>query len=198
MGIPYAVGYILAGAVLLPLLIFAVNKLFFEGNEAERHMYSFMHNSEEIPIHLHPDAEIEYNYEIRTAFLSKGGGKIHLESEKFYSNQYKKYFKIIKTGRSSFFDAFPIHIKMKIGFIVTVNKDDMHNPKMGTKENPIPVFKVVGDEKPIEIPTQSVDAKSTIYDNYDITQKEYENSVYVYLKYVMTKEEFKERFKKNK
>lgn len=81
---------------------------------------------------------------------------------------------------NNFYTAFYNHIK-KLNFIVTVSKDDTKNPKMGTKENPIPVFKVVGGEKPIRI-WHDDENRKTIYENYDITQVEFENSVNTHLK----------------
>ena len=92
----------------------------------------------------------------------------------------------------NFYMAF-LNYRKKMGFIVTVNKDDMNNPIMGTKEHPIPVFRVVGDEEPISLFHYDNNDKK-IVENYDITQSQYENSVYCHLKYVMSKEEFKKRF----
>ncbi|QDP84757.1 hypothetical protein FNJ88_04025 [Chryseobacterium sp. SNU WT5] len=198
LGIPYAIGYIIAGLVLLPLLLFTVNKFFFEGNEVEKHLNLYLSNSEEINMHISPEQEIEMDYERYTAFLArKHGGIIHIRVNTFYSESQKKYFQFRMANISdNFYTAFYNHIK-KLNFIITVNKDDINDPKMGTKKHPIPVFKVVGDEKPIRIWHDDKNGK-TIYENYDITQQEYEFSVYVHLKYVMSKEEFKERFEKNK
>lgn len=193
LGTSYAIGYIIAGLILLPLLIYGVNKLFFQGNDAEKYISNYIQNTEEISIHLDSNANTEYDYKTIKAFLSKGGGKFYLESEKFYSTQQKKYFKIISVGTKGFFDAFPNHIRSGLGFIITVNKDDMKDSNMGTENNPIPVFKAVGNEKPISLFHFDKNDKK-IVENYDITQEQYENSVYCHLKYVMPKEEFKKRF----
>lgn len=199
LGTPYAIGYILASLIILPLLIFGVNKLFFQGNDVEKYIYAYIEDSEEIKIFINNDDEVISNHERYTAFLSKKrGGKIQIRTKTFFTSNYNKYFQLrIANIPDNFYSALYNHIG-KLGLIITVNKKDMENPQMGTKSNPVPVFKVVGDEKPIELSTQSVDGKSTIYDNWDIKDEEYENSVYVHLKYVMTKEEFKERFEKNK
>ncbi|QDP84752.1 hypothetical protein FNJ88_04000 [Chryseobacterium sp. SNU WT5] len=66
LGIPYAIGYILAGLVILPLLIFGVNKLFFQGNDVEKYIYAYIEDSEEIKI-----AENDYG-KIATNPIEKG------------------------------------------------------------------------------------------------------------------------------
>ena len=198
LGIPYAIGYILAGLVLLPLLIIGINKLFFQGNDADKNIDQYLNNMKNIRIHLNENDKIIRGYERYTAFLSKGrDGIIHIDVNTFFSTEYKKYFsfRMANIG-DNFYYAFDNHIK-KLGFIVTVNKDDLQNPKMGTKEHPIPVFRVIGDEKPIRLWHTEKNGE-TVYENYDITQQQYENSVYCHLKYVMSKEEFEERFEKQK
>ncbi|MFD1603401.1 hypothetical protein ACFSJW_12225 [Flavobacterium artemisiae] len=198
LGIPYAIGYLIAGLIVFPLLLFFTNKLFFQGNDTEKVLDNYLNKMEEIKIHLEDDYTILRTYERYTAFLSKKrDGIIHIDVNTFYSEKEKKYFqfRMVNIGEN-FYYAFNNHIK-RMGFIMTVNKDDMKNPKMGTKEHPIPVFRVVGDEKPIRL-WHSGDHGETIYENYDITPDQYENSVYCHLKYVMSKEEFKERFEKNR
>ncbi|MBC9795076.1 hypothetical protein [Sinomicrobium weinanense] len=197
LGIPYAVGYILAGLVVLPLLLLLVNKVFFQGNDAEKYIQDYLGNMENLKVHISPDQEIVSAYERYTAYLSKGDGIIHIRTKTFYSNEYDKHFqfRMVNIG-DNFYSAFYNHIE-KNGFIITVNKDDMNNSKMGTKENPVPVFRVVGDEKPVRLWHTGEDGE-TVYENYDITKIQYENSIYCHLKYVMPKEEFKEQFEKEK
>ncbi len=195
LGAGYAVGYIIAGVILLPLLIFVINKFFFQGNDVEKNIHKYLNNMENIKVHLEPNIEIKTDYERYTAFLAKrGDGIIHIDVNTFYSKQYNKYFQFRMANiGDNFFYAFDNHIK-KNGIIMTVSKDDMKNPLMGSKENPIPVFRVVGDETPISLFHFDKNDKK-IVENYDITQAQYESSVYCHLKYVMSKEEFKKRFK---
>lgn len=68
-----------------------------------------------------------------------------------------------------FFDAFPNHIRSSMDIVITVNKDDMKNPLIGTKEHPIPVFRAVGDEEPISIFHYN-DKGNKITETYDISQ----------------------------
>lgn len=46
LGAGYAIGYIIGGIILLPLLIFAVNKFFFQGNDVEKYMHQYIQNTE--------------------------------------------------------------------------------------------------------------------------------------------------------
>lgn len=197
-------GYIIGGFILLPLLIFLVNKVFFQGNEVEnKTVKEYLANSTDLNVVIDFDAnkpkfEIEdlktasegkddtFGYEIYTAFLSKGGGKIYIDKLTFYGKEYNKFFTIRLTNMGDQFNIYEAIKYINNNVIITVNNDDLKNPKMGTRENPIPVFKVVGNKKPLVI-----DGKS-----FEITQSQYENSVYCHLKFVMSKEEFKERFEK--
>ena len=65
----------------------------------------------------------------------------------------------------------------------------MQNPQYGTKENPVPVLKMVGVNESIRLDNKDFD---TTYMN-----EFYKNNVIRYLKYKMSKEEFNKRFKKN-
>lgn len=194
LGAGYAIGYIVAGLILLPLLIFAINKFFFQGNDVEKRIDKYLNQMETVKLHFVKYPDFEMDYERYTAFLAKrGDGIIHIDVITFYSQDYKKYFQFRMANIGDiFYTAFYEHIK-KNSIIMTVNKVDMKNPQMGTKENPIPVFRVVGDQKPISIFHFDNNDKKVI-ENYDITQAQYENSVYCHLKYVMSKEEFKKRF----
>ena len=71
--------------------------------------------------------------------------------------------------------------------ILTVNRDDMNNPEYGTKENPVPVLKDVGVDESIRDNDQDYNKK--YMDSF------YRENVIRYLKYKMSKSEFKRRFK---
>ena len=73
---------------------------------------------------------------------------------------------------------------------MTVNKDDINNPAYGTKDNPVPVLKMVGVYESIRDNDRDYD--QAYMDSF------YHNNVIRYLKYKMPKEEFERRFKKGK
>lgn len=102
----------------------------------------------------------------------------------FYSVKYNKYFSIMYFNYVTIYGFFNKQVHL------TVNKDDMQNPKYGTKENPIPVLKMVGVNESIRDNNRDFD---TLYMN-----EFYKNNVIRYLKYKMSKKEFNQRFKNNK
>ena len=73
---------------------------------------------------------------------------------------------------------------------LTVNEDEMSNPAYGTKDNPVPVLKMVGAHESIRDNDRDYD--QAYMDSF------YYNNVIRYLKYKMPKEEFERRFKKGK
>ena len=68
-----------------------------------------------------------------------------------------------------------------------VNKDEMNNPKYGTKENPVPILRYIGVDESIRDYDKDYDRK--------YMDSVYSENVIGYLKYKMPKGEFKRRFK---
>ena len=100
----------------------------------------------------------------------------------FYSVEYKKYLSIMY-----FVDISQMYWPYGRKVILTVNRDDMNNPAYGTKENPVPVLKDVGVDESIRDNDQDYNKK--YMDSF------YRENVIRYLKYKMSKSEFKRRFK---
>lgn len=63
LGAGYAVGYIIAGLILLPLLIYGVNKLFFQGNDAENYIHQYLAQSIDIEMHIDLSLKNDYTLE---------------------------------------------------------------------------------------------------------------------------------------
>ena len=193
LGTPYAIGYILAGVIGIPLVLYFANQLFFKHNDGEKHMHEYIANSEDLKVFI-PEwsEENERGFEQYTAFLSKRGGKVNVDYIIIHSNEHKKYFSLRFINLNNFAQNVG-YVIFDRSVIITVNKDDLKNPILGGKKNPILVFKVVGDGKPISINTTDANGKE-IDISYDVTQKIYETNVLYHLTYIMPKDEFKERF----
>lgn len=75
------------------------------------------------------------------------------------------------------------------GTVITakVSQYDLDNPAYGTKENPIPIFM-------LDIPKY---ADNPSYVKARISEAQYRSTVEFYLSYMISKEEFKDRFEKN-
>ena len=182
-----------SGVIGIPLLLFLVSRIFFKNNDGEKYVQEYVTNSENFKVYV-PEwtEENQRGFEQYTAFLSKRGGKVDVDYIIIYSNELKKYFSLRFINLNNFAQNVG-YVIFNRSVIITVNKDDLKNPKMGDKKSPIPVFKVVGDGKPITINTTDANGKE-INISYDVTQKMYETNVLYHLTYIMPKDEFRERF----
>ncbi|MET4084059.1 hypothetical protein ABIB40_004033 [Pedobacter sp. UYP30] len=180
--------FVVGASIAVPLYMYISNSLFHKGNDAKAVIPIYMQNSEELTIKVPDSDPFNPNYTLftykSTTFKStlKNNGNGYLFKATFYSANYKKYF-IIRLFDYSGTMFLPRSIKNK-EVIVTVNKDDFNNPYYGSLANPVPVFKFRG-VTPLKFGDQV----------YDISEEEYKYNVTQYLQYLMTKEEFKKRFK---
>ena len=107
-----------------------------------------------------------------------------------YDQTTRKYFQITMFDLyNQFFGAIDNN-----NVLIRVNKQDLNNPSYGTRERPIPVFSVRGADKPLtERRATDQDLGGSDY-NIDTTPEWYKHNVYMYLTYIMPKEEFEKRF----
>jgi hypothetical protein len=208
------IGYIIGAIVILPLLLSVYNFLFINKNDAKPAVRIYAKNSVEIKVtipHFRPvgfkltpenlDKYQLYEYKrITTGLATKNMGRsastnTKMEYRTIYIKSYKKYFSILMfdmyhEGVPRLADAFWGIIDSKTLFL-TINKDDLVNPKYGSKENPVPVFKVRGADRPL---TKVWDSSKPAI-QYDVSEDQYRYNVLVYLTFVMPKKEFNARFK---
>jgi hypothetical protein len=190
------IGYSLGGGVIIPCFLYLISIIFFNPNKVtETVINQYIGNS--IEIQADSAGNVSYwdrensngklglqSIRIRY-FLAKGGeGAQYYHCFIFNSNKYHKYFKLIALSGVGAF----IRPSYYVSIIITVNKDDFNNPAYGTIDNPIPVLKFIGKD-------QSLRPDNKDYDKTLMTIKHRKN-VEIYLKYVMPKKEFKERFGK--
>lgn len=191
-----AIGYIIGAVVILPLILLAVNYFFINKNDAKKVMDNYMKNSEDITLTV-PDRNIDSDPVVKSESITialatknmgrDGSSNISVQSRFVYDTINKKYFKIVM------FDLYNdvwIAINKKT-ILAKVNKQDLANPKMGSKEKPILVFSVRGVESPLMM--QNLKGVMT---NYNTNREQYEYNVFMYLTYIMPKDEFKTRFEK--
>lgn len=199
--IPWVVvGQIIGVTMIIPLGYFIIDKLKYEekyNNNAELFYQLYINNSIVIADTM-PAYESDKYVRIPSKYLnnveyvvnnisfptsSKSDGISNTLIAKtilFYSSIYKRYFILMLFDYYNGDDIFNKEVYL------TVNKDDMKNQKYGTKENPIPVLKMVGIHESIRPNNKDFD---TIYMN-----KFYKNNVIRYLKYKMSRKEFNKRF----
>ncbi len=189
-----ALGQIVGSVLIVPLIYFLVNKLYFRNkynNDAELYAKEYIERSMQIKVYM-PDYEskmyldnIDPDLKTIETFMVRADGNYFANPEAqymyFYNPNYKKYFIVMC-----------FNYPMVYGYdnkevYLTVNKDDMNNPQYGTRENPVPVLKMVGVNESIRDGNKDYD--KAYMDSF------YRKNVIRYLKYKMPKEEFKRRFK---
>ena len=188
-------GQIIGGVLVVPLIYFLINKLYFPykyNDNVEVYAENYIKNSMRIKVYMNDYDSKMYlsNLEPETktleTFMVKMDGNYFANPEAryipFYSPEYKKYFSIM-CFLSSRDMWWPYGMKV----ILTVNREDMNNPEYGTKENPVPVLKDIGVDESIRDNDQDYD--KAYMDSF------YRENVIRYLKYKMPKSEFKRRFK---
>lgn len=184
---------ILLTLIIAPIFVWVLNFLIFPTNNGEKYVDEYISHSTVIDIE---DSNIDFDFKIKTvytgiqtAFLR---GKLSGKDAKmltFYDINHKKYFMlcVMYQGISLQFDILCNYIS-DTTIKAKVNRYDLNNPDYGTKENPIPFFI-------FDVPKY---ANNSGYQKVRITEEQYRNMVDFYLTHMMSKKEFKERFKKNK
>ncbi|KQO20394.1 hypothetical protein ASF10_17075 [Flavobacterium sp. Leaf82] len=198
------IGWFIGSFVLFPVMLHFYSTFSINRNEGKKYYQSYINNSVEIKIKISEYEEKGKIYGITfksgsylASYSRSGSNNGAMDKLICYSQENKKYFAVtvfdflFQYGQSKFEIIRRILDNKEI--FITVNKDDLANPKYGTKENPIPVFNYKGIEKTI-----MVNVGNDGYIILEPTQKEYEHNVITYLTYIMPKEEFKERFEKRK
>ncbi|MCV9930143.1 hypothetical protein OIU83_20965 [Flavobacterium sp. LS1R49] len=196
------IGWLIGSFVLFPLLLHFYSTYSINKNDGKRHYQSYINNSVAIKIKIPNNIRkdkirtiiFKPDYYL-TSYNRSGSNNGTMDKLIFYNAEYKKYFAI------TVFDFLMKYGQTKINLIktvindkelfITVNQEDLSNPKYGTKENPVLVFNYKGVEKTI-----MVGVGNDGYLLLEPTQQEYKHNVITYLTYIMPKEEFEQRFGK--
>ena len=184
----------------LVAMLLAIGNLIYTctRNNGEKYAQQYIDESEYVTLHI-PEGKMDVDYEpesIMTGVLMNSTERIRTDSILFYDTIYKKYFCVFviepelrDMGRQSSFVGDDIRYRKTIK--ARINKYELNSPRYGSKDNPVPVldydydlqeFKDVYDDKEYE---------------YAFSRPAYyKRAVELYLTYMMSKEEFKERFEK--
>ena len=182
----------------LVAILLAVGNLIYTctRNDGEKYAQQCTDESENVTMHM-PKGKMAVDYgpeSIMTGVLMNSTERIRTDSILFYDSIYKKHFCVfvIEPESRETFRQGEIVIK-DIDYRKTIrariNKYELDSPRYGSKENPIPVldydydlqeFRDVYDDKEYE---------------YAFSRPAYyKRAVELYLTYMMSKEEFKERY----
>ena len=129
-----------------------------------------------------------------TGVLMNSTKRIRTDSLAFYDKYYKKYFCVFviepdhrKTVRQSMIVIKDIDYRKTIR--ARINKYELNSPRYGSKANPVPVL-----DFDYKIAHFQNDKNSKYYEYAFSRPAYYKRAVELYLTYMMSKEEFKERY----
>ena len=184
----------------LVAMLLAIGNLIYTctRNDGEKYVQQYIDESEYVTLHI-PEGIQDVTYRagsIMTGVLMNSTKRIRTDSLAFYDKYYKKYFCVFvigperrKTVRQGMIVVNDIRYRKTIK--ARINKYELNSPRYGSKANPVPVldydydlqeFRDVYDDKEYE---------------YAFSRPAYyKRAVELYLTYMMSKEEFKERFEK--
>ena len=165
-------------------------------NDGEKYVQQYIDESEYVTFH-YPDGIQDVTYRagsIMTGVLMNSTKRIRTDSLAFYDKYYKKYFCVfvIEPESRETFRQGEIVIK-DIDYRKTIrariNKYELDSPRYGSKENPVPVLDYDYDLQEFR------DAYYGEQFKYAFSRPAYyKRAVELYLTYMMSKEEFKERY----
>ena len=111
--------------------------------------------------------------------------RVNFNTIVFRDENSQRYFQIMYASRTNsqmfYFNAV---LRDGLRLMADVNKFDLENTAFGTVENPIPV---------LMFRTPKYEG-SKDHDNEKITEEQHKSNVYYYLAYIMSKDEFRQRF----
>ena len=167
-------------------------------NDGEKYVQQYIDESEYVTFH-YPDGIQDVTYRagsIMTGVLMNSTKRIRTDSILFYDSIYKKYFCVFvieperrETVRQGMIVVNDIDYRKTIK--ARINKYELNSPRYGSKANPVPVL-----DFDYKIAHFQNDKNSKYYEYAFSRPAYYKRAVELYLTYMMSKEEFKERFEK--
>ena len=167
-------------------------------NDGEKYVQQYIDESEYVTFH-YPDGIQDVTYRagsIMTGVLMNSTKRIRTDSLVFYDKYYKKYFCVFvieperrETVRQGMIVVNDIRYRKTIK--ARINKYELNSPRYGSKANPVPVLDFDYNLQKFR------DAYYGEQFKYAFSRPAYyKRAVELYLTYMMSKEEFKERFEK--
>ena len=184
----------------LVAMLLAIGNLIYTctRNDGEKYVQQYIDESEYVTLHI-PEGIKDVTYRagsIMTGVLMNSTERIRTDSILFYDSIYKKYFCVFvieperrDMGRQSSFVEDDISYRKTIK--ARINKYELNSPRYGSKANPVPVLDFDYDLQRLR---SAYDDKE--YEYAFSRPSYYKRAVELYLTYMMSKEEFKERFEK--
>ena len=184
----------------LVAILLAIGNLIYTctRNNGEKYVQQYIDESEYVTLHI-PEGIKDVTYRagsIMTGVLMNSTERIRTDSILFYNSTYKKYFCVFvieperrETVRQGMCVEDDISYRKTIK--ARINKYELNSPRYGSKANPVPVLDYDYDLQRLR---SAYDDKE--YEYAFSGPAYYKRAVELYLTYMMSKEEFKERFEK--
>ena len=187
------------GVGLVAILLVAGNLIYTcTRNNGEKYAQQYIDESEYVKLHV-PEGVKDVTCRagsIMTGVLMNSTERIRTDSILFYDTIYKKYFCVFviepelrDMGRQSSFVGDDIRYRKTIK--ARINKYELNSPRYGSKANPVPVLDFDYDLREFRGIYYGKE-----YEYAFSRPAYYKRAVELYLTYMMSKEEFKERFEK--
>ena len=184
----------------LVAMLLAIGNLIYTctRNDGEKYVQQYIDESKYVTLHI-PKGKMDVDYgpeSIMTGVLMNSTERIRTDSILFYDSIYKKHFCVFvieperrDLGRQSSFVEDDISYRKTIK--ARINKYELNSPRYGSKANPVPV---------LDFDYNLQEFRDAYYGEqfkYAFSRPAYyKRAVELYLTYMMSKEEFKERFEK--
>ena len=183
----------------LVAILLAIGNLIYTctRNDGEKYAQQYIDDSEYVTLHIPQRKSISYEFDhIVTGVVMNSAETVWTDSITFYDSSYRKYFCVLviekkrrNMGRQSSFVGDDISYRKTIR--ARINKYELNSPRYGSKANPVPVL-----DFDYKIAHFQNDKNSKYYEYAFSRPAYYKRAVELYLTYMMSKEEFKERFEK--
>ena len=165
-------------------------------NDGEKYVQQYIDESEYVTLHI-PEGIKDVTYRagsIMTGVLMNSTKRIRTDSLAFYDKYYKKYFCVFviePESRETFRQSEIVEndISSRKTIKARINKYELNSPRYGSKANPVPVLDYDYDLQRLR---SAYDDKE--YEYAFSRPAYYKRAVELYLTYMMSKEEFKERY----
>ena len=184
----------------LVAMLLAIGNLIYTctRNNGEKYAQQYIDESEYVTLHI-PEGAKDVSYgpgSIMTGVLMNSTKRIRTDSLAFYDKYYKKYFCVFviePESRETFRQSEIVEndISSRKTIKARINKYELNSPRYGSKANPVPVL-----DFDYKIAHFQNDKNSKYYEYAFSRPAYYKRAVELYLTYMMSKEEFKERFEK--
>ena len=184
----------------LVAMLLAIGNLIYTctRNDGEKYAQQYIDESEYVTLHI-PEGIKDVTYRagsIMTGVLMNSTKRIRTDSLAFYDKYYKKYFCVFviePESRETFRQGEIVEndISSRKTIKARINKYELNSPRYGSKANPVPVL-----DFDYKIAHFQNDKNSKYYEYAFSRPAYYKRAVELYLTYMMSKEEFKERFEK--